>query len=108
MSGWETPGVFIGASPVVTLTVGELLDGNDFSNTCLFVERIDYDDGFYTGLMDVWEQCGDVGSDFLVIAAHPPELDYITLVQIVVVDDRDWDAADEIVRTYQVFDPQVP
>ena len=74
----------------------------------MFVERIDYDDGFYAGLMDVWEQCGDAGSDFLVIAALPPEQDYITLVQIVVVGDRVWDAADQIIRTYNVFDPQVP
>ncbi len=107
-SGWETPGVFIAASPTLDVTLEELLDANDFSGTCTFADRVDYDDGFYVGGMDIYEQCGGVGTDFLVIAAVPPDSAYITLVQIVIVSDADWDAADQVVRTFNVVDPQVP
>ncbi len=107
-SGWGTPGVFISASRELGGSVEDMLEFNDFSSACTYVDRIDYDDGFYTGLMDLWETCGDEGSTFLVIAATPPEEDYLTLVQLVIVSDADWDAADEIVRTFNVIDPQAP
>ena len=29
-------------------------------------------DGFYVGLVDVWENCCDAGNEFLVVAAEPP------------------------------------
>lgn len=107
-NGWRTPGVFISASTVLPLTLEELLDTNDFSNSCTFAERVDYDDGFYTGGMDVWEDCGGAKSTFLVIAALPPDSSYITLVQIVIVTEANWAVADNIVRTFAINNPQVP
>lgn len=106
--GWETPGVFIAASSALDLTVDQLLDANDFAGTCSYVDRIEYDDGVYVGSMDIYESCADVGTDFLVIAALPPDASFITLVQLVIVSDADWDAADQVVRTFTVTDPQVP
>jgi serine protease Do len=107
-SGWTTPGVFIAASPVVSLGIEEMLDLSEFSNTCTYVDRVDYDDGLYAGFMDIYEDCGGTTASFLVIAALPPDAGFITLVQLVIVSDRDWDAADQVVRTFNVVDPQVP
>ena len=107
-STWGAPGVFIAASRDLGMSTADMLDFNDFSGTCELQERIDYDDGLYVGLMDVWDFCGDEGSAFLVISAEPPAGDYLVLVQIVIVDDRDWDAADQIIRTFTVDDPQAP
>ena len=89
-------------------TIADLLDDNDFSGSCVFDERIDYDDGLFVGLMDVRVDCGDEGSSFLVISSRPSDDDFITLVQIVIVNDADWDAADQVIRTFNVFDPQAP
>lgn len=107
-STWGTPGAFIAASRELGMTITEMLDFNDFSGTCEFQERIDYDDGYYVGQMDIWDFCGDEGSAFLIISAEPPEGDYLVLVQFVIVDDRDWDAADQFIRTFNVIDPQAP
>ncbi len=107
LDGWDTPGVFIAASSELESTTAELLDFNDFSAVCEYVDRIDYDDGFYVGLMDVWEQCGG-DSSFVVIAAAPPDKDYLTLIQLVIVSAADWDAADEVIRTFRVLDPNLP
>lgn len=105
---WGTPGVFIAASREFPGNISELLDDNDFTGTCVFEERTDYDDGLFVGEMDVWSNCGDEGSSFLVISAVPPDDDFIVLVQIVIVSDADWDAADNVIRTFNVIDPQRP
>ncbi len=99
---WGTPGVFIAASDRLPISRAELLDREDFSGPCEFVERLDYDDGLYVGEFDLWENCGDEGSTFLVVAAEPPGGFFTILVQIVIVDDRDIAAADEIINTFIV------
>ncbi len=99
---WGTPGVFVAASADLPVSPTELLDGEDFSGACTFVERLPYDDGLYTGEFDVWEACGEEGSDFLVVVAQPADGSFTILVQIVIVDDRDFDAADEIINTFLV------
>ena len=45
------------------------------------------------------------GSDFFVIVAAPPDGAFLVLVEIVVVDDRDWAAVDEIVASFEVVLP---
>lgn len=102
---WGTPGVFIAASRELPVTRLELLDSQSFSNSCTYLERVPYDDGVYTGDMDIWEACGPEGSDFLVIAAEPAAQDFTILVQILIVTDADWDAADQIIRSFTVIDP---
>ncbi len=99
---WGTPGVFIAASDQLPFSRSELLDREDFSASCEFVDRLDYDDGLYTGEFDVWDDCGAEGSTFLVVAAEPPGGVLTILVQIVIVDDRDLDAADRIIDTFIV------
>jgi serine protease Do len=105
LNTWGTPGVFIAASRELPVTRAELLDSMVFSESCTYLERVPYDDTYYVGEMDIWEACGPEGSTFLVITAEPPEQDYTVLVQIVVVNDADWDAADSIIRTFTVVDP---
>ncbi len=99
---WGTPGVFIAASDQLPISRSELLDRQDFSTSCELVERLDYDDGLYVGQFDVWDSCGDEGSTFLVVAAEPPGGGLTILVQIVIVEDRDLDAADQIINTFIV------
>jgi serine protease Do len=97
---WETPGVFFGVSDQLTMTVEEYLDSLDFSESCTFDSRSDYSDGVYTGFYDLWTNCGDAGSSFVVIAAKPEDGSYMALVQVQVVGDADLDAVDRIMNTF--------
>lgn len=99
---WGTAGVFVGASPLITLSVEETLDMFDFTDSCAFDGRYVYDDGTYTGLYDFYTNCGPEQSVFFQVIATPPDLSWIASVQIVAVTDADLVAADEIFRTFVV------
>ncbi len=102
VSGWGTPGVFIGASPLITMSVEETLDQFDFTGDCVYDGRYAYDDGVYTGLYDLYYDCGADGSVFFQVIAEPADRTWIAMVQIVAVTDADLAAADEIFSTFTV------
>lgn len=101
---WETPGMFFGASSslVEQYDVEGLLDYFDYSGDCDYDARYDYEDSAYTGRYDLWTNCGEAGSQFLVLAAAPEDGSYITLVQIQAVTDADVDAAERILGSFVV------
>jgi len=100
---WGTPGVFIGASDLLGLTPETALDSERWDSSCTYEGRDDYDDGIYTGRYDLYYDCGEELSVFIVIAAEPPEGGYLIYVQILAVAARDFEAADEVIRTFQVY-----
>jgi hypothetical protein len=102
-AAWGTPGVFIGASNLLDQTPDAALDASRWDSFCTYEGRDDYDDGLYIGRYDLYADCGDDLSLFIVIAAEPPEGDFLIIVEIVVVTEADLDAADEIIRTFQVY-----
>ena len=97
---WEVPGVFFGVSDQLGMTPEEYLDTITFNSSCIFDSRYDYSDGLYTGFYDLWTDCGDVGSSFVVIVAQPEDGSYMTLVQVQVVGDADLDALDRIMNSF--------
>lgn len=99
---WGTPGVFIGASPLFTGGVEEILNRYDFTGSCVYDARYDYDDGVYTGAYDLYTDCGAEGSVFFQVIAGPASQTWLASVQIVVVSDADLVAADEIFNTFFV------
>ena len=99
---WGTPGVFIGASPLLWHTPAQLLNAKNFSNSCTYSGRYEYDDGVYTGLFDEYVGCGGEYNTFWVIAAEPADGSWIALVEIIAVTDADFDAADRIVATFTI------
>ncbi|MEX1206986.1 MAG: hypothetical protein WEE36_00055 [Acidimicrobiia bacterium] len=101
-SEWGTPGVFIGASDVITETTESILDLKRWDTFCTYEGRDDYDDGLYVGRYDLYFDCGDELSVFIVIAATPPDGSFLILVEIVVVAEADLLAADEIIRSFLV------
>ncbi len=100
--GWDTPGVFIGASAMIPMSVEQLLDTTWFGDTCIYDGRFEYDDGSYTGLYDVYTDCAGTGNVFLVIVAEPPEQTWMALVQIQALTEADLVAADQITATFTV------
>lgn len=100
---WTTPGVFFGASTdLADLTENELLDFFDYSGSCGYGGRERYEDPLYTGYYDLWEDCGNTGSIYIVLSAVPDNRAFIMLVAVQVVSDADLDALDQILNTFVV------
>ena len=83
--------------------MGELLDLIDWSSSCTYEGRFDYEDPLYTGVYDVYSNCGGTTSKIVVVAAEPATQDYSVLVQVQVVTDADLDALDHILNTFVVL-----
>lgn len=110
---WSTPGVFFGASVDVLegMTDADRLafpavvlddDSFDYSASCVYDGRYDYSDPVYAGLYDLWTDCGDEGSLFIVLAVLPEDLSYFVLVDVLIVTDADLDALDHILNSFIV------
>jgi serine protease Do len=100
---WREPGVFFGASSslVQSYSVDRMLDDNNYGAVCEKAARYDYHVPPYTGKYDLWVNCGEARSSFLVLAAVPENQEFIAVVQIV---DADVEAANQILSTLEVVD----
>jgi serine protease Do len=103
-SGWDTPGVFFGASAdlVGELTLEEMLDNLDYSESCEYSGREEIPDGFYTGYFDTWIECGDAQSTAIVVGLIPETEDYLVELEIYTVTEADLDALDRILDSFYV------
>lgn len=100
---WTTPGMFFGASTQLTdYSQDELLDFFDYSESCTNGGRDSYEDALYTGSYDLWQNCGDTDTLFVVVSAKPESGDYSIVVSIQVVTDADLAALDQILNTFVV------
>jgi serine protease Do len=99
---WDTPGIFFGASSsiVSALSEDDLLDLHTLYDSCTSTGRDDYDDGLYTGRMEVWENCGGTDTIIVNIAATPQDRAFMMLVQMQVVTDADLDALDRAISSF--------
>jgi serine protease Do len=102
--GWDTPGVFFGASADVVgeITLEEMLDNIDYSESCTYSGREEVPDGFYTGYFDTWTECGDAQSTAIVVGLMPETEDYLVELEIYTVTDADLDALDRIIDSFYV------
>lgn len=110
---WSTPGIFFGAS--VSLLEGLSseeraampdtlldLDSFDFSGSCVYDGRAEYSDLVYVGKYDIWTDCGDTGSLYVVLVVMPQDLSYVVMVNVLAVTDADLDALDHILNSFIV------
>jgi serine protease Do len=102
---WSTAGVWFSASEEYALyyDAASFLDSlEDYSGSCVYEGRFEYEDPAYTGLYDFYSDCGDVGSSFIYLAAFPPDNAFLIWVSIQVVTDADLDALDHILNSFFV------
>ena len=78
------------------------LDSFNYSDSCTYDGRYEYSDPLYTGKYDLWTDCGDVDSLYIVLAVLPGDLSYFVLVDVLVVTDADLDALDHILNSFIV------
>jgi hypothetical protein len=102
---WTVPGLFFGATGLLTGSVDELLDVYGYlADECTYDGRYEYDDGAYVGALDWWDDCGGVGTAYAVIVARPPGEEFTVVVEITMVTEADLDAADQIISSYYVVE----
>jgi serine protease Do len=105
---WNASGVFFGASDDLAKLGGyvQLLDirRGAYNQDCKLDGRYDYDDGYYRGKYDLLTNCGGQGTAFLVLSAVPvsdPQA-MLILVEMQITQEADFDALDEILRSFDV------
>ncbi|MCA9934238.1 MAG: serine protease [Ardenticatenaceae bacterium] len=102
-NGWDTPGVFFGATDQFDLTVDALLDNFDYTGQCAYDGRSPYQDDVYAGQYDFWYDCGgNGGAMMLALAVQPADGSYLGLVLIQMLSQADIDAADQILASFIV------
>jgi len=103
-TGWDAPGMFFGASATLAASesVSSLIDQHDYSDECAYDARYDYTDNLYTGVYDVWTNCGGTDTLFIDLAAETAGSEALMNVQVVVVTDADLEALDNVLNTFVV------
>ncbi|MGA7272558.1 MAG: trypsin-like peptidase domain-containing protein, partial [Acidimicrobiia bacterium] len=106
---YSESGVFFAASDRLSQIGGyvQLLDGTKvwYEDDCNYDSRSDYNDGFYEGKFDIWDNCGAENGTVLILSARPidnPEA-FLILVEVKIVQDADLDALDRILATFDVI-----
>lgn len=79
----------------------DLLNSDNATNeNCEGPEEFDYDDGLYTGVAELWTDCGEDGAALLEVVALRGSSQYIT-VEVQMLTDPDVDAALRAVKTFR-------
>lgn len=98
---WGTPGVIVEVSSTRTSAETEaVLNELDLSADCTKESREPYEDALYSGLLDVWINCGGGETVALALAVSPPAGNYVIRLLFQAVEDRDLDAADRALSTF--------
>ncbi|MCZ6662836.1 MAG: S1C family serine protease [Actinobacteria bacterium] len=107
LGSWDVPGVSVTASSDLAFfeTEESILDGveDTYLGSCEYGGREVYVDPVFAGFYDLYVNCGGVGTTVVVLAATPDDLSYVVVVQFQAVADRDFDALDAVLDTFNVI-----
>ncbi len=105
-NGWDTPGMILTASSglVQSSTVDDVLDqlGAGGAEQCTYEGRQPYSDQLYTGVFDVFTNCGGTTATYVIVAAQPEDGAFVVSVQFQANTDRDYEALDQVLSTFVV------
>lgn len=104
-SDWGVPGLVLSYSKSLPaeMTVEELLDVVDYSDTCEEGDRDDLPDGELIGMYQIWGSCDDSATTAAIVALVPADSpDYYVLMEIYAVTEDDLDAMEQIIATLLV------
>lgn len=89
-------------------TLEDLLSEYDYSESCTYVGRFPYDDGYYFGYFDEFSNCGVEGSSLFVVAAKPGDGSYAVIVIVHTLTEGDLIARDKIWNTFFITGSRLP
>lgn len=112
IESWTVPGLIFDVSPNVQALGGlenylnEVSAYEDFQ-ACVYDGREEYNDGLYAGLADYFMDCGGTGTDYFLLIAAPVDApdDFLIELHVQMPQDRDWDAGERIVDSFEVIGP---
>lgn len=104
MSGWTTPGVIVTASRDLAGSYDEAAYlerlAENIHGMCSYGGRFDYSDPLYTGVYDLFEECGGTGALYIIVSVMPEDRSALIGVQIQVNEERDFAALDQVLATF--------
>src|SRR5215210_1460360 len=107
----ETPGVLFGVSrslinqyPEDTENQILSLPEYDYTGTCEYEGRDDYDDGIYTGRSDHWTNCGETNAEVYVHALLPDDRSQVAVIQVTAGSKADLEAQKHVLDTFKITD----
>jgi serine protease Do len=102
LNTWETPGMeFLASTSLAEFTADEMLDMVAPAD-CETLGRTDYDDGFFAGKYENFVSCGGTDTEYVVVATTSADGTYGTVVAVQVATVADYEALDQIMRTFNV------
>ncbi len=104
--GWDTPGMILTASSglAASSTPEAVLDqlGASGSEVCTYEGRQPYEDQLYSGVYDIFTNCGGTAATYVIVSAAPADGSFIVSVQVQANAERDYEAIDRILSTFVV------
>lgn len=101
-NAWDTPGVWVAASPDARVAPEMLLSRADefLSDNCTPQGSEAFEDGTHTGTYGVYEQCGGVGAAYVFLAATANDGSYTITVAVQANSEADLAAIDRIIGSF--------
>lgn len=103
--GWDVPGIIVeNSSQFGPGDLDSILDSINYE-ACTYGGREAFttDDEVFTGQWDLYTDCGGAGSMVVVLAATPPAQTSVVRMLVQIVDDRDLEALDRALASFDVF-----
>ena len=104
LEDFSVPGVEFQATTLSTQTPPEVLGelASRFSTLCAPGAVEDYADPLYTGVSQLFTDCGGTTTSFVWVAIEPADQSFIAIVGVQIVTDRDIEALGTILDTFVV------
>lgn len=99
-ASFDIPGVYFGATAAAPIDVAAMQARFDMSARCTKGATSPYQDMLYRGTAQTWTNCGDTKATNLVVAAIPDDNDYVAVVIVTILGDRDQVARERIWRSF--------
>jgi hypothetical protein len=107
----EAPGVLFGVSKSLVDKYPENTEDQilnlkeyDYTGTCDYDDRYEYDDGIYKGKYDIWTKCGETNANVFVLAALTKDRAHVAVIQITAGSEADLEARKHVLDTFKVAD----
>jgi serine protease Do len=99
---FDVPGVRVDVSSDGSLTPEAAAFEADYSSYCVDLGAESYEDGVYSGVLQLWGECGNSQSAVIIIGATDSSGEFTVRVEAIVVTDADLEALDEIINSFYV------
>ena len=101
-ASFDVPGVRVDVSSDGSLTPETAAFEADYSSFCTDLGTDSYDDGVYSGVLQLWGDCGNSQSAVIIIGATDESGQFTVRVEAIAVTDADLEALDEIINSFYV------